>query len=399
MKTKLNPFRHPFMPICVSIALSIWSCTDDTTDKGPTPSNPDVNHDEVVDYDPSIGGIFEGDISQEFPADIEPEVTLHTTFRDAETNSVSEGVIRSLPDFGMEDFAEAYELVAADFPQLGKTSNKFAEKVIQRIKTDKANGGRLGRTEDILDTWNKLTPAERVLVLTNPLKAYRSRDAAMKAMQTTTTLFGENGYKTRSDAFRHAYWNWLMSECCSIEWAIAFANAHESTTPNNDDRRMDLNNNMIGRRIYANNKSATAAEAQSALLNYPLLWINESQRNARVGIDYLIYLHPEQSLTVFDDGPSYDDIYDINLNGIHLGTTPAGGSQAFKFSQLVSGEYDLSVFCKLDGTKGGCGFQILLDGGLRLGSGQKQTPQIVIQESTTHPAKLKFPTMNELRID
>ena len=190
-----------------------------------------------------------------------------------------------------------------------------------------------------------------------------------------------------------------MSKCCSVEWARAFANAHESQTPNNDDKRMDLNNNMIGRRVFVSNSSTSEAEAQTVLLDYKLLWLNEEQKNVVVGIDYLVYLCPMQSLTVFDDGPEFDDIYEIIWDERVLGTTPQGGSRAFEFSQIASDTYSLDIHCTLDGTKGGCGFQIILEGAMRLSSGQSQSSQIIINESAVHSIQITFPTMNVRRID
>ena len=184
-----------------------------------------------------------------------------------------------------------------------------------------------------------------------------------------------------------------MSKCCTVEWATAFATAHESEVPNNDDKRMDLNNNMVGRRLYASAPQSTPEAAQAALLDYKLLWINPDLKNVTVGVDYLVYLKPVQSMTVFDDGPEYDDVYTLAFAGKPVGDTPAGGSKAFEFDQLVSGEHAADIRCKLDGTKGGCGFQIRLTGALRLPSGEASTQQIVIEENDSHATRLAFPTM------
>lgn len=67
-----------------------------------------------------------------------------------------------------------------------------------------------------------MTAAEKALVLRNPVKAYRSRTSAKDAVAATDALFTGSAYLTRADAFRHSYWNWLMSKCCTVEWATAF---------------------------------------------------------------------------------------------------------------------------------------------------------------------------------
>ena len=188
-----------------------------------------------------------------------------------------------------------------------------------------------------------------------------------------------------------------MSKCCSVEWATAFATAHESDIPNNDDKRMDLNNNMVGRRLFASSPESTPAIAQAALLNYKLLWINSKRKNVTVGVDYLVYLEPAQTLTVFDDGPVFDDIYTVSIVGNVVGDTPQGASREFEFDQIPSGVHSLTVNCKLDGTKGGCGFQIKLLGASTLPDGGMSTLQIVIQQGQTHTTTFTFPTMQVSR--
>lgn len=66
---------------------------------------------------------------------------------------------------------------------------------------------------------------------------------------------GNDGHR---DAFRHAYWNALMTQEYGENWTRAFATAHEGG-PNNPANReaMDLYNNEIGRSIGAANRNAT----------------------------------------------------------------------------------------------------------------------------------------------
>jgi hypothetical protein len=202
----------------------------------------------------------------------------------------------------------------------------------------------------------------------------------------------------RGDAFRHSYWNWLMSACCTVEWATAFATAHESEGADGADRDMDLNNNMVGRRLFRANPTATAASAQDSLLDYNVVWVNQNKKKVDIGIDYLVYLSPAQTLTVFDDGPSFDDIYDVSLDKKLLGTTPAGSSQKFEFDQLYSGELPLDILCQLDGTKGGCGFEIIIEGALKLPDGKQATSQIVTQQSQNYATTVKFPKIRDERL-
>lgn len=358
---------------------------------------------QPVAVDPTIGGVFAGEAGNP-PADIEPGTTAPITYLDRDSNALAQGEIDAAPTFDIDDFAAAFDSVSAAQPTLSTSSIEFARAIMARLA---GVGTRAGATAEpdvqtaasVFDMFADLTPAERALVLRNPVKAYKSRTAANDAVAATGALFTGSAYLTRADAFRHGYWNWLMSKCCTVEWATAFATAHESEVPNNDDKRMDLNNNMVGRRLYASAPQSTHEAAQAALLDYKLLWINSRLKNVTVGVDYLVYLQPLQSMTFFDDGPEYDDIYTLAIAGKVVGETPAGGSKAFEFDQLVSGEHAADIHCKLDGTKGGCGFQIRLTGALRLPSGEASTQQIVIQETGSHATRLMFPTMKTAKTD
>lgn len=66
---------------------------------------------------------------------------------------------------------------------------------------------------------------------------------------------GNDGHR---DAFRHAYWNALMTQQFGEQWTRAFATAHEGGPGNPANREaMDLYNNEIGRSIGAANRNAT----------------------------------------------------------------------------------------------------------------------------------------------
>lgn len=66
---------------------------------------------------------------------------------------------------------------------------------------------------------------------------------------------GNDGHR---DAFRHAYWNALMTQQYGETWANAFATAHEGLPGNTANREaMDLYNNEVGRLIGAANRNAT----------------------------------------------------------------------------------------------------------------------------------------------
>ncbi|XXF76261.1 hypothetical protein P2318_24825 [Myxococcaceae bacterium GXIMD 01537] len=69
---------------------------------------------------------------------------------------------------------------------------------------------------------------------------------------------GNDGHR---DAFRHAYWNALMTREFGAEWTQQFATAHEGLPGNPADREaMDLYNNDIGRQIALANPNASPEE-------------------------------------------------------------------------------------------------------------------------------------------
>jgi len=74
----------------------------------------------------------------------------------------------------------------------------------------------------------------------------------------------ENGYTqndNHNDAFRHAYWNALMTSHIGEEFAAKYGTAHEGLPDNQAVREaMDLFNNGVGRRIAAENPHASDEE-------------------------------------------------------------------------------------------------------------------------------------------
>ncbi|MGY2125615.1 DUF6973 domain-containing protein [Nocardia gipuzkoensis] len=66
-----------------------------------------------------------------------------------------------------------------------------------------------------------------------------------------------------ADAFRHAYWNTLLSREFGQDWANAYTTAHEridGPTSHASAEAMDLHNNEVGRRIQADHPNASPTE-------------------------------------------------------------------------------------------------------------------------------------------
>ena len=113
-----------------------------------------------------------------------------------------------------------------------------------------------------LEVWNSLTADEKTLVVTHPVKALAVNATSNKATELAIVAFGVNGLGDKSDGFRHAIWNCLMTREIGKDFAEKFANAHESGKSEEDLKEvaadgfeeslhleMDLHNNEVGRSI------------------------------------------------------------------------------------------------------------------------------------------------------
>jgi hypothetical protein len=106
-----------------------------------------------------------------------------------------------------------------------------------------------------------LSPAEFELLKdengnVNYVLAYRMKLIMDQAFKKTNELFPGQGHNDQADAFRHAYWNGLLTREFGADFAEAFTTAHKtsyfaSDTP--EEVFMDMHNNEIGRDIAVSN--------------------------------------------------------------------------------------------------------------------------------------------------
>lgn len=100
------------------------------------------------------------------------------------------------------------------------------------------------------DTYGNLNEAEKAFVRRHPIAAVEFREAAEKALTEAQRMFPDSLHNGEGDAFRHAYWNALMTRAEGAGLAEQFATAHEAGPDNPpDERAMDLYNNAVGREI------------------------------------------------------------------------------------------------------------------------------------------------------
>ena len=119
---------------------------------------------------------------------------------------------------------------------------------------------RRGIYTEAKSVWESLTDEEKLLAIAYPKEAIIVDSCRERAYQYTVDKFGYNGLGDKSDGYRHAMWNALMTrDLNSRALAEAFATAHEdidsSLLQNREadgytkkrHREMDLHNNEIGR--------------------------------------------------------------------------------------------------------------------------------------------------------
>lgn len=136
--------------------------------------------------------------------------------------------------------------------------------------------------EDQMTTW---TPALVGWLMDEPVRMTETEAGLLNQIQWNKGLMGlydfkrckEEAYEisggryptleqddSHRDAFRHIYWNVLMTRRLGERFAAAFASAHEGVPGNAADREaMDLYNNALGRRIATSNPNASLEELQN----------------------------------------------------------------------------------------------------------------------------------------
>jgi RHS repeat-associated protein len=113
-----------------------------------------------------------------------------------------------------------------------------------------------------------LGPHEQKVVKANPFDAYRSRTADKIAYSVQQDAgFGFNEGES-GDAFRHTFWNALMTKNSNSDFADKFGKAHEEDNPNDAvQKQMDILNNRVGQDIADNNPNSTNKELALKVLD------------------------------------------------------------------------------------------------------------------------------------
>lgn len=224
---------------------------------------------------------------------------------------IPESEFNSVPPPSYEQLIVSFESLTQNDPSLLDDNDRLVLAVFEWVKQHP--NGELKSTEGIFSMANRLTRQEwTVLILygypslpplppitTVPYRiAIFSVYAKQKAEQTAIQLFPCDGnlstpyLNTKADAFRHAYWNILLSKYVSEEFAEAFTTAHESNSEHPDQTAMDLHNNKIGRAIAQRFPDASDTELADILSKEFYQYTDDPFRFTNAGPEFngLIYI-------------------------------------------------------------------------------------------------------------
>lgn len=101
----------------------------------------------------------------------------------------------------------------------------------------------------------------------NPVFVLPTYRATRETIRICNKRFGKKHHKNNmTNAYRHALWNYLISEECfkifgslekTLDWSKKITDLHENLSPNKEmSRIMDLHNNKIGRQLFEKFHSA-----------------------------------------------------------------------------------------------------------------------------------------------
>jgi len=104
------------------------------------------------------------------------------------------------------------------------------------------------------------------LGITHPLFLWPTYRATKDCLQVASSYFGRAHYQnTPANAFRHAYWNYLIAKYCTnwsknqeriLSWTKSITDWHENAFKNRPlPRAMDFHNNQIGRTLFCEHRS------------------------------------------------------------------------------------------------------------------------------------------------
>ena len=112
--------------------------------------------------------------------------------------------------------------------------------------------------------------------LRNPLFLHPTYKATKRTVAVSNRLYGKLHHENnRTNAFRHALWNYLICKYClqvartpekAMDWSKKITDLHERLSPNDDlEKMMDLHNNKIGRELFVHSYTRKEEDIVSIL--------------------------------------------------------------------------------------------------------------------------------------
>jgi hypothetical protein len=95
--------------------------------------------------------------------------------------------------------------------------------------------------------WNSLNPTEKAMCRSNPGECWHVFRSSNHAADWAAAETPDGAHNGLQDAMRHAMWNAEMTKRMNAARAQAWADAHELSSTNEAETRMDLWNNQWGR--------------------------------------------------------------------------------------------------------------------------------------------------------
>ncbi|HSI71046.1 MAG TPA: hypothetical protein VK941_12495 [Gillisia sp.] len=137
--------------------------------------------------------------------------------------------------------------------------------------------------------------------LKNPLYLLPTYKATNQTVALSDRLYGKLHHKdNRTNAFRHALWNYLICKHClsvagspekAMNWSKKITDLHERLSPNEELAKvMDLHNNRIGRELFFISRQEDEEETISTL--------QQMTRDA-VKVESLLEIDAEKEKLVF----------------------------------------------------------------------------------------------------
>jgi hypothetical protein len=159
----------------------------------------------------------------------------------------------------------------------GATAATAAAAALSKSSGDGQVAGTVRRLA-LFNLDSRLTLEEWKLVIRSPLASARAAPAIELSAQAAIDRWAcdadVNFSDGKADAFRHAYWNALMTRRTSAAFAAQFAGAHEVGSGNTAAATaMDLHNNAVGRALAERYPAAGDAELLQLLLQQPFTWV------------------------------------------------------------------------------------------------------------------------------